>query len=120
MGIFSMYTGLIYNDIFAKSLNIFGSTWKVSNETKEYVLASRASVMLDPATNEFVGFSYPFGMDPVWQYSKNKIIFHNSFKMKISIILGVFHMLFGVIVSFFNHMYISVILFSVFIINNNF
>ncbi|XP_049821736.1 V-type proton ATPase 116 kDa subunit a 1-like isoform X2 [Aethina tumida] len=105
MGIFSMYTGLIYNDIFAKSLNIFGSTWKVSNETKEYVLASRASVMLDPATNEFVGFSYPFGMDPVWQYSKNKIIFHNSFKMKISIILGVFHMLFGVIVSFFNHIH---------------
>jgi len=111
MGIFSIYTGLIYNDVFSKSMNLFGSSWQVTMEFKD-ILKEKA-IMLDPAargntsTSGYYGTPYPFGVDPVWQLSSNKIVFLNSFKMKISIILGVIHMLFGVTVSFLNSKYFN-------------
>nr|CAI5843989.1 unnamed protein product [Callosobruchus analis] len=105
MGLFSMYTGFIYNDIFAKSLNLFGSGWRIFNISNAD-LKAKNEFELDPRTTQnYLGTPYPIGMDPAWQLAKNKIIFQNSFKMKISIILGIIHMLFGVIMSLFNHLY---------------
>lgn len=101
MGIFSVYTGLIYNDVFSKSLNIFGSSWKV-NVTRGEV-KTESEFFLNPATDSYIGSPYAFGLDPVWQVSTNKIIFQNAYKMKISIIFGVIHMLFGISMSFFNY-----------------
>ena len=103
MGLFSMYTGLIYNDVFSKSLNIFGSNWAVNSTWKD--IHSVHHLQLDPNTSSYIGHPYPLGMDPVWQLADNKIIFLNSYKMKISIIFGVIHMLFGVTVGLWNHLY---------------
>ncbi|XP_063706594.1 V-type proton ATPase 116 kDa subunit a 1 isoform X3 [Culicoides brevitarsis] len=101
MGCFSMYTGLIYNDIFSKSLNLFGSRWKINLDNS--TVMSNHIFQLDPK-DQYVGTPYPFGMDPVWQVAPlNKIIFQNGYKMKISIIFGVIHMIFGVVVGYFNH-----------------
>lgn len=102
MGLFSMYTGLIYNDMFSKSLNIFGSYWTVNNISTKNIYTIDEPHMLDPA-KDYATHPYPFGLDPVWQLAKNKIIFQNAYKMKISIIFGVLHMLFGVFMSLQNY-----------------
>ncbi|XP_034484917.1 V-type proton ATPase 116 kDa subunit a isoform X10 [Drosophila innubila] len=104
MGVFSMYTGLIYNDIFSKSLNIFGSHWHLSYNKS--TVFNNKYLQLSPATSDYEGTPYPFGMDPIWQVAtSNKIVFQNAYKMKISIIFGVLHMIFGVIMSWHNHTY---------------
>jgi len=59
-----MYTGLIYNDFFSKSLNLFGSQWYVPYET--FHILKEKEIMLDPK-DAFYDTSYPIGLDPVWQ-----------------------------------------------------
>ncbi|XP_037965097.2 V-type proton ATPase 116 kDa subunit a 1 isoform X1 [Plutella xylostella] len=100
MGCFSMYTGIVYNDIFSKSMNIFGSSWRIpyDNATME----NNAALTLDPK-DSYSNEPYFIGIDPVWQTADNKIIFLNSYKMKLSIIFGVFHMIFGVCMSVVNY-----------------
>lgn len=105
MGLFSMYTGLIYNDVFSRSLNIFGSSWKVNFTNED--LQSTSTLMLDPRDDKghYSQSPYPFGLDPVWLLAENKIVFLNSFKMKLSIIMAVVHMTFGVVLTLFNYVY---------------
>lgn len=99
MGLFSMYTGTIYNDLFSKSMNIFGSAWKINYNAS--TIMGNKDLQLNPTTD--TGHEpYVFGIDPMWQLATNKIIFLNSFKMKLSIIFGVTHMIFGVCMSVIN------------------
>ncbi|XP_004462195.1 V-type proton ATPase 116 kDa subunit a 4 isoform X2 [Dasypus novemcinctus] len=111
MGIFSIYTGLIYNDCFSKSLNIFGSSWSVrpmfrNGTWTTQVMETSPVLQLDPAIpGVYSGNPYPFGIDPIWNIASNKLTFLNSYKMKMSVILGIVQMVFGVILSLFNHVY---------------
>jgi V-type H+-transporting ATPase subunit a len=80
MGIFSMYTGLIYCDAFSKELPLFPSMWKWQGEDGTGPEAVRVD-----------NYTYPFGMDWRWHDTDNDLLFSNSYKMKLSILLGWAH-----------------------------
>ncbi|XP_028270347.1 V-type proton ATPase 116 kDa subunit a [Parambassis ranga] len=106
MGLFSIYTGLIYNDCFSKSLNIFGSGWSVKAMYKDINdIRENRVLMLDPNVTGVFRGPYPLGIDPIWNLATNRLTFLNSYKMKMSVILGVIHMSFGVVLSTYNHLY---------------
>ncbi|KAG8896292.1 H(+)-transporting V0 sector ATPase subunit a [Tulasnella sp. 403] len=94
MGIFSMFTGLIYNDIFSKSLHIWHSGWEWPHDQGNGTLTAVST-----------GHTYPFGLDPAWHGSENALVFTNSYKMKLSIILGVIHMTFACCLQVPNHIH---------------
>lgn len=110
MGLFSVYTGFIYNECFSRATAIFPSGWSVAamaNQSgwSDTFLAEHPLLTLDPnVTGVFLG-PYPFGIDPVWSLAVNHLSFLNSFKMKMSVLLGVTHMTFGVALGVFNHMH---------------
>jgi V-type H+-transporting ATPase subunit a len=94
MGFFAFYCGWIYNEFFSIALPFLGGSCyngirAYKNNVNEYFRKDRECV-------------YKFGMDPKWQMSQNEISFHNSVKMKLSVILGVFHMLFGIVLKGIN------------------
>lgn len=83
MGCFSMYTGFIYNDIFSKSIHLFHSGWTWPSTKGAVEAVSNGSV-------------YAMGLDPAWHGADNALVFTNSVKMKMSVILGVIHMSFAI------------------------
>jgi V-type H+-transporting ATPase subunit a len=113
MGIFSIYTGFIYNDVFSKAVNIFGSSWKVTvGENYPFEKSNVLDLNPNPFPNAtrgelrmFSGSPYPFGVDPVWQLAINKIAYTNSLKMKFSVIIGIMQMFFGLILALLNHLF---------------
>jgi len=82
-GIFSVYCGCIYNDFTSLPMYLFGdSCYFYENKSIEGI-----------QMNDCI---YPFGIDPAWYMSTDELTFVNSIKMKLSVILGVFHMCIGI------------------------
>ena len=82
MGVFSIYTGLIYNDIFSKPLTLFKSQW---------VYPEHFEIGENIEAQKLPGYTYPFGLDWQWHGAENNLLFTNSLKMKLSVIMGWFH-----------------------------
>ncbi|KAJ0183763.1 hypothetical protein K1T71_000186 [Dendrolimus kikuchii] len=101
LGLFSMYTGFIYNDIFGNTLLLKTPYWL--NTFDRAQLAKTEFIEIDPYLE--TGTPYGFGIDPTWTVSTNKIMTENSYKMKLSIIVGIVHMIFGIVMSLFNYLY---------------
>ncbi|XP_042333829.1 V-type proton ATPase 116 kDa subunit a3 isoform X1 [Sceloporus undulatus] len=110
MGAFSMYTGFIYNECFSKATTIFPSAWSVAamvnqSEWSWKYITENPVLPLNPNITGVFNGPYPFGIDPIWSLAVNHLTFLNSFKMKMSVILGIVHMSFGVFLGIFNHVH---------------
>merc|ERR1711871_369573 len=113
MGVFAVYMGFIYNDIFSLTLPTFGTSWKIIDVCEVGTPPKRVSCEGLPAkyrdnsteTSAFMDRAQPFGLDPAWHIAKNSLPFQNSMKMKFSVILGISQMIFGVFLKTSNAIY---------------
>ncbi|KAL2157806.1 hypothetical protein VTH06DRAFT_5075 [Thermothelomyces fergusii] len=96
MAVFSVFTGLIYNDIFSKSMTLFDSSWEW-DVPKNYHPGQTVRAVIRDAN-----YRYPFGLDWRWHGTENDLLFTNSYKMKMSIILGWAHMTYSLCFSYIN------------------
>ena len=95
LSIFSIYTGLLYNEFFSIPLSLFGnSQWACASDPN---LQDRAEMELNHTLcpSAFAdGLArtsttpYPIGLDPTWHGTRTELTYLNSIKMKMSIILG--------------------------------
>ncbi|KAM0792422.1 hypothetical protein ACM66B_005099 [Microbotryomycetes sp. NB124-2] len=95
MGAFAVFTGFMYNDIFSLSLNMAPSQFRWPTDFEE-----GAAVQAIQTDNR-----YPFGLDPAWHGADNSLIFTNSLKMKMSVVIGVIHMTSAICLNVLNHLH---------------
>jgi len=93
MGAFAFYMGFIYNDCASMPLQLFTSHFHPAPGAKP---GHHAAAVSD-------GGVYAFGVDPAWYHTPQELAFLNSLKMKLAVILGVAHMMLGIVLSVFNH-----------------
>ena len=108
MGLCGFYNGWIYNDFISLPINLFGSCFEISGggtDSPQWVPKEVGPTPSNPNEVPKNICTYPFGIDPVWANSSNELTFINSYKMKLSVIIGVIHMLFGIAMKGCNSLY---------------
>jgi len=94
MGLFAIYNGLIYNDCTSISINGFNGSQFTSVEVGGEEIAQ----------GKVTGV-YAFGIDPAWAVSSVQLQYTNSLKMKLSVIVGITQMTFGLFLKLANHIH---------------
>jgi V-type H+-transporting ATPase subunit a len=94
MGFFAFYCGWIYNDFLGMNVNFLGSCYPLAIRNDGQLVYTH--------TPDCV---YPFGIDPIWGVTSNNLIFVNSLKMKVSVIIAILHMVVGVFLKLLNALY---------------
>jgi V-type H+-transporting ATPase subunit a len=93
MGMFATYCGFIYNDFLSISLDLFQSCYPI------------AGIQPGHPVPRLPGCTYAFGLDPIWSIAENNLVYVNSLKMKISVIIGVTHMTLGIFIKATNSLH---------------
>merc|ERR1712048_39014 len=112
MGLFAIFAGFMYNDFFGMvSFDFFGSRFEATPDDQGWLQPLPTfNKDNDPNFNSegsgaFKSGPYPFGLDPAWHGSQNELLFVNSLKTKLSVLIGVAQMLLGVGLRFANTLY---------------
>ena len=93
----------LYNEVFGIPVDFFTSRWGDYGNAKVLTGIDTCGLALDKENCSLPPQSiYPYGMDPAWKWADNGLTFNNSLKMKMSVILGVTQMLFGIILKMTN------------------
>lgn len=86
LGVFSTYSGLIYNEFMSLKIPFFRSCYEALGREPETCV-------------------YPFGFDWIWGEAVNETGFMNSYRTKLSIIIGVSHMILGILLKGLNNIF---------------
>jgi V-type H+-transporting ATPase subunit a len=105
MGFFAVYAGFVYNDMFSLGLNLFKSRWQFNGQ--DYYGVENGAEATQTAAYGSSESVYPFGLDPMWHVAQNELLFFNSFKMKLSVILGIIQMFGGTCLKGLNAIYFN-------------
>ncbi|MCP9265386.1 hypothetical protein DINM_020665 [Dirofilaria immitis] len=93
--IFTMFFGGRYIILL---MGIFRNA-EIESWDRQSILMHKEMLIDLPPSRSYMHDSGPywFGVDPIWNMAKNRLNFSNSLKMKLSVVLGIAQMTFGIL-----------------------